>query len=521
MEQLKNLPIGIQDFESLILDNYLYVDKTAIMYQLISTGRYYFLSRPRRFGKSLFLSTLKAYFLGKKELFRGLAVENLEKEWVEYPVLHLDLNTANYIDRNALVNRLSSTLNQWEDKYGSDARDIDLGTRFEGIIRRAYEKTGRRVVILVDEYDKPMLHAIGNEELQNEYRSMLKGFYGVLKSMDSYIRFAFLTGVTKFSKVSIFSDLNNLNDISLGDDYSSICGISEEELHRVFQLHVERLAEYQKMTVDEAYAELKKRYDGYHFSKNSCGMYNPFSVLNALYKRDFGSYWFETGTPTFLVKLLKERDYNLERMANEEVDADTLNAIDSMSNNPIPVIFQSGYLTIKSFDSEFDMYRLGFPNEEVREGFVKYLMPYYTSIQTGKTAFQIMNFVKEVRGGRIDDFMARLKSFFADTPYELVKDLENHYQNVMYIVSTLCGLYTKAEYHTSEGSIDMTIETADYVYLFEFKFEKSAEEALKQIADKHYAEPFVASGKKIFCIGANFSSNIRNIDRYEVVEYKI
>jgi hypothetical protein len=515
---LKNLPIGIQDFEKLITTNYLYVDKTALMYNLATTGGYYFLSRPRRFGKSLFLSTLKAYFLGKKDLFKGLAVEKLEKNWTEYPILHLDLNTANYIDRDALVNRLSATLNLWEDKYGRDERDIDLGTRFEGIIRRAYEKTGQRVVILVDEYDKPMLQAIDNEELQNDYRMMLKGFYGVLKSMDSYIRFAFLTGVTKFSKVSIFSDLNNLNDISLSDDYNSICGINEEELHKFFQPYVEHLAQYQKMTVDEAYAELKKRYDGYHFSKKSCGMYNPFSVLNALYKKDFGSYWFETGTPTFLVKLLKEHNYNLERLANDELDADSLNAIDTIDSNPVPIIFQSGYLTIKSFDQRFMMYRLGFPNEEVKEGFVKYLMPYYTSVKNGKTAFQIMNFVREVELGRIDDFMARLKSFFADTPYELVKDLENHYQNVMYIVSTLCGLYTKAEYHTSEGRIDMTIETADYVYIFEFKFEKSAEEALKQIEEKCYAEPFAASGKKIFCIGVNFCSNIRNIDRYEVKE---
>ena len=516
MEQLKNLPIGIQDFEKLITTNYLYVDKTALMYNLATTGGYYFLSRPRRFGKSLFLSTLKAYFLGKKDLFKGLAVENLEKNWTEYPILHLDLNTANYIDRDALVNRLSATLNLWEDKYGRDERDIDLGTRFEGIIRRAYEKTGQRVVILVDEYDKPMLQAIDNEELQNDFRMMLKGFYGVLKSMDSYIRFAFLTGVTKFSKVSIFSDLNNLNDISLSDDYNSICGINEDELHKFFQPYVEQLAQYQKMTVDEAYAELKKRYDGYHFSKNSCGMYNPFSVLNALYKKDFGSYWFETGTPTFLVKLLKEHDYNLERMANDELDADSLNAIDTIDSNPVPIIFQSGYLTIKSFDQRFMMYRLGFPNEEVKEGFVKYLMPYYTSVKNGKTAFQIMNFVREVESGRIDDFMARLKSFFADTPYELVKDLENHYQNVMYIVSTLCGLYTKAEYRTSEGRIDMTIETSDYVYIFEFKFEKSAEEALEQIEEKHYAEPFAASGKKIFCIGVNFNSSIRNIDSYKV-----
>ncbi|MBR5958415.1 MAG: ATP-binding protein [Salinivirgaceae bacterium] len=516
-QQLKNLPIGIQDFESLRNDNYLYVDKTALMYKLLSTGRYYFLSRPRRFGKSLLISTLKTYFLGKKELFKGLAVEQLEKEWAVHPVLHLDLNTAKYAQKGTLDKMLNNALVQWEKIYGAEESEADFGMRFEGVIRRAREITGQRVVILVDEYDKPMLETINNQELQDDYRSTLKAFYGALKSMDGCIKFALLTGVTKFGKVSVFSDLNNLNDISMDADYYNICGIDNEELNSALRPYVEQLAEKQKLTVDEAYAELQRRYDGYHFTEDTGGMYNPFSVLNTLAKKTFGNYWFETGTPSYLVELLKRHNYNLEQMANDEVDGDVLNSIDSTSTNPIPVIFQSGYLTIKGYDKEFKIYKLGFPNEEVKEGFLRYLLPYYVSVvDEGRANFHIMNFVREVRSGNIDAFMQRLKSFFADTPYELVRDLENHYQNVLYILCTLCGLYTKAEYHTAQGRIDMTIETVDNVYIFEFKFDKTADEALLQIKDNNYAEPFRASGKRLVLIGANFSNKLRNIENYVV-----
>lgn len=515
-QQLKNLPIGIQDFESLRNDGYLYVDKTALMYKLLSIGRYYFLSRPRRFGKSLLISTLHAFFSGKKELFKGLAVEQLEKEWAVHPVLHLDLNTAKYIKEGALDSVLNKALVQWEKLYGADESETEFGLRFEGVIRRAYEKTGSRVVILVDEYDKPILQTIGNEKLQDDYRSTLKAFYGALKSMDGCIKFAMLTGVTKFGKVSVFSDLNNLNDISMDTDYYNLCGIDNEELNTVLRPYVEQLAEKQKLSVDETYAELKHRYDGYHFAEDTPGMYNPFSVLNTLAKRAFSNYWFETGTPSYLVELLKRHNYELPQLEHTEVMGDVLNSIDSTSTDPIPVIFQSGYLTIKGYDERFRLYKLGFPNEEVREGFLRYLLPFYTTFNRNTSDFHIMNFVREVESGNVDAFMQRLKSFFADTPYELVRELENHYQNVLYILCTLCGLYTKAEYHTAQGRIDMTIETADYVYIFEFKFDKTAGEALQQIKDNNYAEPFRASGKRLVLIGANFSNKLRNIEKYVV-----
>jgi hypothetical protein len=516
METLKNLPIGIQDFEKLRNGDYLYIDKTALLYQLVSTGSYYFLSRPRRFGKSMLLSTLHAYFEGKKELFEGLAIEKLEKNWIEHPVLHLDLNTENYTDKEALNNKLNAMLGLWENLYGRNIEEKSFPIRFEGIIRRAYEKTGQRVVILVDEYDKPVLQTIDNDELQETYRSILKGFYGALKSMDGCIKFAFLTGVTKFGKVSVFSDLNNLRDISLDKTYDSICGITDEEIDTVLVPYVQRLADKLGISAGEAREELRTRYDGYHFCEDAVGIYNPFSLLNTFQSNKLKNYWFETGTPSYLVYLLKRYNYNLEKMSTVECDDDVLNSIDSQSKNPIPVIYQSGYLTIKDYDPKFGIYTLGFPNKEVEDGFLKFLLPNYASIDKTDTAFFIRNFVKEVESGRIDDFFNRLSSLFADTPYELVKELENHYQNVLFIVTKLMGFYVKAEYHTSHGRIDLVLQTDKYTYVMEFKLNGTAEEALQQINDKNYTLPFENGNRRLIKIGVNFSSTTRNIDRWIV-----
>lgn len=511
-------PIGIQDFEGLRNDGYLYVDKTAFIKELIDEGKYYFLSRPRRFGKSLLLSTIHAYFDGKRELFRGLAIDTDEVSWEAHPVMHLDLNTQKYDKGDRLNYVLSEFLLAEEQKYGIVAEGDNFGPRFCNVIRKAYEQTGKRVVILIDEYDKPMLQAIGNNKLQDEYRNTLKGFYGALKSMDGCIQFALLTGVTKFGKVSVFSDLNHLTDISMDARYYDICGISEEELHEYFKEGIAELATANDMTTEECVALLKERYDGYHFVEKTPGMYNPFSLLNTLVKQKFGSYWFETGTPTYLVTLLQLHDYNLETMSEVETDADVLNSTDGGSTDPIPVIYQSGYLTIKGYDKEFGLYKLGFPNKEVEEGFMKFLIPYYTNIPKSSSAFEITQFVKDVRAGRTEQFIKRLKSFFADTPYELVKDLENHYQNVLFIICRLMGFYTKAEYHTSEGRIDMVIQTPDYCYVLEFKLDGTAEEALQQIQDTHYSLPFEMNGQKIIRIGMNFSNETRNIDGVVIAE---
>ena len=513
----KLYPIGIQNFESLRNDGYFYVDKTALLYRLAKTGRYFFLSRPRRFGKSLMISTLQAYFEGKKELFEGLAIEQLEKEWVKRPVLHIDLNIEKYNTPDSLDKILNDTLVQWEELYGTRPSETSFSLRFAGIIRRACKKSGERVAILVDEYDKPMLQAIGDVELQKAFRTTLKPFYGVLKSMDGYIKFALLTGVTKFGKVSVFSDLNNLNDISMDDLYVELCGITEKEIHTNFEDELHKLANAQKMSYENVCRELKACYDGYHFVENSIGIYNPFSLLNTFLKMKFGSYWFETGTPSYLVELLKRHNYDLYRMAHEETNADILNSIDSESTNPIPVIYQSGYLTIKGYDPRFGMYRLGFPNREVEEGFLKYLMPFYANADKVDSPFQIQKFVNEVETGQIDAFFRRLSSLMADTPYELVRDLELHYQNILFIVFKLVGFYVKAEYHTSEGRVDLVLQTDKYTYVMEFKFDSTAEEALRQINEKHYARPFEAdTTRTLYKIGVNFSSNTRNIEKWLV-----
>lgn len=512
----KIYPIGIQNFDKLRSAGYFYVDKTALIYQMVTTGSYYFLSRPRRFGKSLLISTLEAYFQGKKELFQGLAIEKLEKDWVRYPILHLDLNTEKYDTPESLENKLNGALAFWEETYGTRPSEVSLAMRFEGIIDRAYRKEGQRVVILVDEYDKPMLQAIGNEELQKSFRNTLKAFYGALKSKDGCIKFGMLTGVTKFGKVSVFSDLNNLEDISMRKQYVELCGISERELHENLEPELHEFAQAKGCTYDEICEKLRKLYDGYHFTHGSVGIYNPFSLLHAFKNMEFDNYWFETGTPSYLVELLQNHHYDLHRMAHEETDADVLNSIDSTSTNPIPVIYQSGYLTIKGYDEEFGIYRLGFPNSEVEEGFIKYLLPFYTQKDAVESGFEIQKFVREVRAGNYESFFRRLRSFFADTPYELVRDLELHYQNVLFIVFRLVGFYVQAEYRTSEGRIDLVLQTDKFIYVMEFKLDGTAEEALQQINDKHYALPFEADERKLFKIGVNFSGATRNIEKWLV-----
>lgn len=516
MTSIVKYPIGLQDFEGLRKDGYLYVDKTSIIKRLIEGGKYYFLSRPRRFGKSLLVSTFQAFFEGKRELFKGLAIDTDDMCWEAHPVMHLDLNSQKYESKDCLDGMLNDFLTKEEAKYGKVQDNIYFGIRFCDVIRNAYEKTGKRVVILIDEYDKPMLQAIGNTELQDEFRNTLKAFYGALKSMDGCIQFAFITGVTKFGKISVFSDLNHLTDLSMDARYYDICGITEQELHDYFKDGISELASANNISDEECTAVLKKRYDGYHFHHNVPGIYNPFSLLKTVSTKEFGSYWFETGTPNYLVKLLQLHNYNLEKMAKVQTTARILDSIDAEDTNPISVLYQSGYLTIKDYNPRFHMFTLGFPNKEVEEGFMDYLVPFYTNIDTIDSSFQIQCFVDDVEKGRTDQFIKRLRSFFADTPYELVKDIENHYQNVLFIISRLMGFYTKAEYHTSEGRIDMVILTDDYCYVMEFKLDGTAEEALQQIKDKHYTLPFEINGQKIIRIGMNFSSKTRNIDNVAI-----
>ena len=510
-------PIGIQNFEKIRREGYAYVDKTALMYKMVSEGSYYFLSRPRRFGKSLMVSTLEAFFAGKKDLFEGLYASTVDWEWVEYPILHLDLNVKKYESEDDLYKILNRHLEKWEEAYDSPYGERDLEERFLQVVECAYRKTGKRVVILVDEYDKPMLQAISNEALQSEYRATLKAFYGVLKSCDRYIRFAFLTGVTKFGKVSVFSDLNNLKDITMLPQYSTICGITEQELHDNFDDSVKEVAAFNELTQEECYERLRRDFDGYHFSKYAKeGMYNPFSVLNTLSSQVFNDYWFETGTPSFLVYQLKKTCYPLENMTTEEVSTDTLNSIDIMDQNPLPLLYQSGYLTLKSYDKEFDLYTLGFPNREVEQGFIKYLLPFYTPKTDQKSKFAVSQFVKDVRSGDAEGFMYRLQDFFAGGDYQVVGNTEKYFQNTLYVFFRLLGFYVDVERHTSNGRMDVLIQTSDYIYILELKVNQTAAAALQQIEEKGYALPFASDPRRLFKIGINFSTDTKLIDDWKI-----
>ena len=509
-------PIGIQNFSEIRTNGYAYVDKTAVVHRLVQEGKYYFLSRPRRFGKSLFLSTLRAYFEGRRELFEGLAIAKLEKEWKSYPVLHLDLNARDYSGVESLLAELNRHLEVWEKEYGDEFRERATEERFLQIIKKIYDQTGKRVVILVDEYDKPLLQTIDAPEIQDAIRRRLKPFYGVLKTMDEYIQFAFLTGVTKFGKVSVFSDLNHLTDLSLLPQFADICGITEDELHHHFDDGVAELAAANNLTKEACYARLKHDYDGYHFYPNSMGIYNPFSLLNTLAYKVFKDYWFETGTPTILVRQLQKTDYPLEDLTREEITTDTLNSIDVMNENPLPLIYQSGYLTIKDYDARFDVYTLGFPNREVEEGFIKFISPFYTPKAKGMSGFSVRAFIKDVETGNAEGFMRRLEALFADGNYQIIGDEEIYFQNTLYVFFKLLGFYVDVERHTTDGRMDILMQTPEYIYLIELKKDQSAAVALQQIEDKGYALPFAADPRPLFKIGINFNTTTRKIDDWKI-----
>ena len=508
-------PIGIQTFSDIRRDGYVYVDKTAQVYKLASTGKYYFLSRPRRFGKSLLVSTMEAYFSGKKDLFAGLAVDALEREWKEYPVLHLDFSGKSYDEQDVLFKALDDALYKWEKEYGSENRSDVPGIRFGNVVEAAYKKTGRQAVILIDEYDKPIVDNLTRAELREKFRETLQGFYSVMKSKDAYIKFGFLTGVTKIGRMSVFSGLNNIQDISMDERYIDICGITEKELRQYFDGSVQELADACSLSKDECYAKLARMYDGYHFCENTVGIYNPFSMLNTFSKMKFGEYWFETGTPSFLVKYLKEGNYNLDNISKNDVSPEELSGVNYADPQPITLMYQSGYLTIKGYDMEFRSYYLDYPNEEVKSGFLKSLSQMFTP-RLNEGEFAVSRFVRALRSGNVEDFMNRFTAFLAGNGYDVQGDLELYFQNTMSVMFKMMGLYVKTEYQTSRGRIDIVMDTADYIYIIELKRDGSAEEALKQIEEKGYDKPFLASGKHIIKLGINFSSKTRCVDGWKI-----
>jgi len=512
-------PIGIQNFEDLRRNEYVYVDKTHHIHRLATTGKYYFLSRPRRFGKSLLVSTMEAYFKGKKELFKGLALEQLEKDWTEYPVLHLDLNGSKYMNPGDLDDILNMHIERWESEYGVTTRYKTLSVRFQAVIDTAYEKTGKQVVILIDEYDKPIVNNLDKKELADYYRAVLQGFYGVIKSMGEQTKFCFLTGVSKIGKLSVFSTLNNLTDISMEPEYSDICGISENDLHKYFEDSVAELADANRLSINECYKKLKDMYDGYHFSEDSDGMYNPFSLLNTLRSRKFKEYWFETGTPTLLVNVMKQTSFDVTTLSdNVVVPAAKLNGMQDIVNKPVSLFFQTGYLTIKEYDSEYNEYRLGFPNDEVKNGFLNFIYSYYVPVNPADDSTTTSQLAKALKAGDPYTFMRTLEALFANTTYQIQGDSEKNFQYAMYIIMELLGEYVQAERSTSNGRIDLLLQTRDFIYIVELNIDNTADAALQQIEERGYAKPFVNDPRKIFKIGVSFSTADRHIEDWKVVE---
>lgn len=521
---MRKLPAGIQTFEKIRKDGYIYVDKTQYLWNLVGSGQTYFLSRPRRFGKSVFVTMLESYFRGQKDLFKGLWIESREasrgeKAWLEYPVISFYLSGGEYQTEDGLEDILNGVLVRCAEQYGLEGQyrviGATLSQRFKSTIERLYEKTGRQVVVLVDEYDKPLLTTMLTDTEQEERnRQLYKGFFSVLKDEDRYLKFVFFTGVTKFTKVSIFSDLNQLRDISMSDVYSGICGISEAELEENFAPEIEAMAEDQEMTREECRTELKKMYDGYRFSKKGVSVYNPYSLLNAFLDKDFGRYWYGTGTPDILIRKLKESGMSLARLT-EGVEATEASLQDYRVENPdpIPLYYQTGYLTICGFRKDYRIYSLKFPNDEVKYGFLHSLVPEILGFREEENPLTLVYLMDDLRKGDIDSFIRRLISLFASIPYPAgkVPEYEHEWGGQIVLLLQLMGAHADCEVHSATGRADCVVKTSEFIYVFEFKVGGTAEEALRQIDEKGYANPYAADRRKLYKIGVAFSKEKRNI----------
>ena len=517
--QERYFPIGIQTFEKIRELNAIYVDKTELIYRLVNGGNYYFLSRPRRFGKSLLISTLKSYFEGRKDLFEGLAIASLEKDWKQYPVLHFSLSKKRIVKLEDVGFLLDSILREQESIYGSDPKTdcSQYGLRMADLVSRANQQTGKNVVLLFDEYDAPLLDTLHDKALFTQVRQQLRDFFSPIKDLDSKLQFVFITGISKFSQLSIFSELNNLTTITMENEYAAICGITKEEIAEQLKPEIHNLALAHNIQEATALARLKKHYDGYHFSKKSPDIYNPLSLLKSLREKEFKNYWFETGTPTHVTEMISKyilKPEELESFAAAEMD---FNVAFENAETPIPMLYQSGYLTIKSVKN--NIYTLGFPNEEVRVSFIKGLAPYYTNSTTTHNNSFIIKLICALNDGDTDKAMSLLRSFYSSIPYDAEKQDENHYKTVFYLIFTLVTEYcVRTEERSAAGRCDALIETEDTIYLFEFKLNGTAEEALKQIDTKGYAIPYEAGDKKIVKIGANFDADKRTIERWAIAE---
>lgn len=519
MEEKYRYPIGQQDFRTLREEDALYIDKTPFIERIVhSQTRYFFLARPRRFGKSLFLSTLRYFFEGRRELFRGLYVDSMDWNWEGWPVLYLDLNTDRYAEQGILDSVLERLFREWENKYEVGIKDTEYSQRFANIIRRAHEKTGHRVVILVDEYDKPLVGNLNKDNNFEHYRRRLASIYSNFKSSAEHIRLVFLTGVSRFSKLSVFSDLNNLRDISFSNEFADVCGITERELLDSFPEGIKHLGESMMTDYDETIRRLKRNYDGYRFAPLGSEIYNPWSVLNAMAESRIGAYWNATGAASIIAEALHDSSVDVDTILNAWWSMEDLAGLDLLSADPTALLYQTGYLTMDEYDAAMNHVRLKVPNDEVKKGLMTELLPFYVKLRRDFPGRVVHTLIRSLRNGEPEDMMKCLETYFAGIPYDLKMDNENNFHNAFYILMTLIGIDAKAEVHTSDGRIDMVMETPKYVYIIELKYDSTPEVALRQIEEKGYGRKFAGDHRKVYMIGVNFSSEKRCIGSWKIAE---
>ena len=517
MAQARKYPIGIQTFSEIRERNYLYIDKTQYLVDFIDKGyKYVFLNRPRRFGKSLFASMIHAYYEGRKDLFEGLAMGEYEKDWVKHPVLHLDMSAAKHMDKDMLERYLADMLTDQEAVFGYKSEKQDPNIRLKDLVVTANRLTGRKVALIIDEYDAPLLDVVHEELNLVALRRAMQNFYSPIKSLDPYLEFVFLTGITKFAQLSIFSELNNLFNISMYDKYSAICGISSEELHTQMLPDVERLAEHLHLSVDETFERLKRKYDGYHFSKNSEDVYNPFSLIKALASGDIGDYWFDSGTPTYIIKLLQKYNVGLRDLTGQDAGVSDFDVSPENMTTALPLLYQSGYLTIKHYEPMIDLYTLGYPNEEVRTGMVRSLAANYLTPAEGTNSSFVIKFVKAVIADDMEQALTLMRAYLAGVSYRLSNKTERDVQTIFYLVFSLIGSFIKVEEESAHGRADVVITLPSVVYVMELKFDGSADAALRQIDEKGYLIPYTADGKRLVKVGVNYSSEERTITEWRI-----
>ena len=517
MAQARKYPIGIQTFSEIRERNYLYIDKTQYLVDFIDKGyKYVFLSRPRRFGKSLFASMIHAYYEGRKDLFEGLAMGEYEKDWVKHPVLHFDMSAAKHMDKDMLERYLADMLTDQEAVFGYKSEKQDPNIRLKDLVVTANRLTGRKVALIIDEYDAPLLDVVHEELNLVALRRAMQNFYSPIKSLDPYLEFVFLTGITKFAQHSIFSELNNLFNISMYDKYSAICGISSEELHTQMLPDVERLAEHLHLSVDETFERLKRKYDGYHFSKNSEDVYNPFSLIKALASGDIGDYWFDSGTPTYIIKLLQKYNVGLRDLTGQDAGVSDFDVSPENMTTALPLLYQSGYLTIKHYEPMIDLYTLGYPNEEVRTGMVRSLAANYLTPAEGTNSSFVIKFVKAVIADDMEQALTLMRAYLAGVSYRLSNKTERDVQTIFYLVFSLIGSFIKVEEESAHGRADVVITLPSVVYVMELKFDGSADAALRQIDEKGYLIPYTADGKRLVKVGVNYSSEERTITEWRI-----